>query len=101
MIPATAMGSKPTGVSTEYLPPTLSGITNVLYPSCIANVRKAPLEASVMATILFLDSTFPTCSSSLFFKILKDNAGSVVVPDLDILMMPKLFPSRYSVSSCR
>ena len=30
LIPATAMGSKPTGVRTEKRPPTLSGIINVL-----------------------------------------------------------------------
>lgn len=28
--PATAIGKSPTGVNTEYLPPTSSGITNVL-----------------------------------------------------------------------
>ena len=51
--PAIAIGTKPTGVSTEKRPPTLSGITNVLYPSWFANVRKAPLALSVMAIIFF------------------------------------------------
>lgn len=41
-IPATAIGNNPTAVNTEYLPPTLSGITNFSYPSSSANVFNAP-----------------------------------------------------------
>jgi len=32
-IPAAAIGSNPTGVNTEYLPPISSGTTKVSYPS--------------------------------------------------------------------
>ena len=52
--PATAMGNKPTGVSTEKRPPTLSGMMNDLYPSLSAVTRAAPFRASVTATITFL-----------------------------------------------
>ena len=52
-IPATAIGNSPTAVNTEYLPPTLSGITNVSYPSEFASVFKAPLSLSVVTYILF------------------------------------------------
>lgn len=41
-IPATAIGNNPTGVNTEYLPPILSGITNVVYFSSFASVFNAP-----------------------------------------------------------
>ena len=47
--PATARGSRPTGVSTENRPPTLAGITKVSQPSSVAICRRAPLQGSVMA----------------------------------------------------
>ena len=47
-IPATAIGNNPTGVNTEYLPPILSGITNVVYFSSFASVFNAPFLASVV-----------------------------------------------------
>ena len=58
-IPAAAIGSNPTGVRTENLPPTSSGTTKVSYPSASANVFKAPFALSVVAYILFLASSFP------------------------------------------
>ena len=45
------MGTSPTGVKTEYRPPTSSGITKVLKPSASANFLKAPFDLSVMAII--------------------------------------------------
>lgn len=47
-IPATAIGSKPTAVKTEYLPPILSGITKVVYFSESASCFKAPFFLSVV-----------------------------------------------------
>jgi len=47
-IPLHAIGNNPTAVKTEYLPPTLSGITNFSYPSSSAKVFKAPLFLSVV-----------------------------------------------------
>ena len=52
LIPATAIGNKPTAVKTENLPPTSSGTTKVSYPSCVARLRNAPFLASVVANIL-------------------------------------------------
>ncbi len=92
--PATAMGSNPTGVSTEKRPPTLSGIIKVLYPSWSARVRKAPLLASVMATMRFPASAFPTLLSSISFSKRKAMAGSVVVPDLEITQIPNSLSAR-------
>ena len=43
------MGSNPTAVKTEYLPPMLSGTTNCSYPSFSAKVFKAPFSLSVVA----------------------------------------------------
>ena len=86
--PAQAMGSNPTGVSTEKRPPTLSGMTKLLYPSLSAHVRAAPFFASVMATITSLASSLPRCASHCFFNKRKVRAVSVVVPDLDMLMTP-------------
>ena len=100
-MPATARGSKPTGVSTEKRPPTLSGITNVSYPSLSASVLRAPLALSVIATMRSLASALPTCSSSKAFRIRKAIAGSVVVPLLEILIIPKLLSFRNSVNSTK
>ena len=86
-IPAQAIGSNPTGVSTENLPPTSSGITNVSYPSSSANFFNAPFTLSVVAYILFLASAFPYFSSICFLRTLKAIAGSVVVPDLEITLI--------------
>ena len=83
-IPATAIGNKPTGVSTENLPPTSSGIINVSYPSSSDTCFNAPFLASVVAYILFAASSFPYLFSKNSFKTLKAIAGSVVVPDFDI-----------------
>jgi len=47
--PLHAIGSKPTAVNTEYLPPTSSGTINVSYPSESLNVRSAPFALSVVA----------------------------------------------------
>ena len=57
--PAVAIGNNPTAVKTEYLPPTLSGITNVSYSSSILNFFKAPLSLSVITYVLFLASSKP------------------------------------------
>ena len=83
-IPATAIGNNPTGVSTENLPPTSSGIINVSYPSSSDTCFNAPFLASVVAYILFAASSFPYLFSKNSFKTLKAIAGSVVVPDFDI-----------------
>ena len=53
LIPAVAIGNKPTAVKTEYLPPTSSGTTKVSYPSLSANCFKAPFDLSVVAKIRF------------------------------------------------
>ena len=47
-IPAVAIVSNPTAVNTEYLPPTLSGITNLSYPSSSDSVFSAPFSLSVV-----------------------------------------------------
>ena len=83
-IPATAIGNNPTGVNTENLPPTSSGIINVSYPSSSDTCFNAPFLASVVAYILFAASSFPYLFSKNSFKTLKAIAGSVVVPDFDI-----------------
>ena len=78
-IPAVAIGNNPTAVNTEYLPPILSGITNVVYPSSSAICFRAPLSLSVVTYILFLASSSPYLFSNNSLKILKATAGSVVV----------------------
>ena len=83
-IPAAAIGIKPTGVKTEYLPPTSSGITKVLYLFSVDKVFKAPFLASVVAIILFEAPSFPYLFSAYSFKNLKAIAGSVVVPLFEI-----------------
>ena len=47
--PATAMGSRPTAVSTLYRPPTSSGTTKVSHPSLSARDFRAPRALSVVA----------------------------------------------------
>jgi len=42
------MGSNPTGVKTENLPPISSGIIKVSYPSVSANFLRAPFALSVV-----------------------------------------------------
>ena len=86
--PAMATGSKPTGVSTENLPPTSSGIMNVLYPSISERLLNAPLDLSVIAIILEALSVLPYFFSMWLFNILKATAGSVVVPDFEITTAP-------------
>ena len=86
LIPAAAIGNNPTAVKTENLPPTLSGTTNVSYPSSVASYLSAPLLASVAAYILFLAPSIPYFSSKCFLKTLKAIAGSVVVPDFEITL---------------
>ena len=98
-IPATAIGNSPTAVSTEYLPPTLSGITNVSYFSFCANVFNAPFFLSVVTYILFLASSSPYFDSINSLNILKAIAGSVVVPDLDITFIEKSFELTKSITS--
>ena len=92
-IPATAIGSKPTAVNTENLPPTSSGTTKVSYPSASAKDFKAPFALSVVANILFLASSFPYFFSKYALNILNAIAGSVVVPDLDITFTDTSLPS--------
>ena len=86
-IPAQAIGNNPTGVNTENLPPTSSGITNVSYPSSSASFLSAPRDLSVVANILLLASSFPYFASICFLKTLKAIAGSVVVPDFEIIFI--------------
>ena len=57
-IPTRASGNKPTAENTENLPPTSSGITNVLYPSWSASCLRTPIFLSVVATIFFQWSPF-------------------------------------------
>ena len=90
-IPATAIGNNPTGVSTENLPPTLSGITNVSYPSSSDKAFSAPLSLSVVTYILLLASSIPYLFSSISLNILNAIAGSVVVPDFDITFIEYLY----------
>ena len=47
--PATAMGSRPTAVSTLYRPPTSSGTTKVSHPWSSARDLRAPRALSVVA----------------------------------------------------
>ncbi len=90
-IPATAIGSKPTGVNIEKRPPTSSGITNVSYPSLLASSRKAPRDLSVVAYILSFAPSLPYFFSKCALRILKAIAGSVVVPDFDITFYTYIF----------
>ena len=83
-IPAVAIGNNPTAVSTENLPPTLSGITKVSYFSSFDKVFNAPFFLSVVTYILFLASFTPYFVSNTSLKILNAIAGSVVVPDFEI-----------------
>ena len=83
-IPAVAIGSNPTAVKTEYLPPILSGITKVSYPSSSASFLNAPFCLSVVTYILFLASSIPYFVSKISLNILNAIAGSVVVPDFDM-----------------
>ena len=99
LIPLTAIGKSPTGVKTENLPPTSSGITNVSYFSALDNVFKAPFLLSVVTYILFLASSIPYLPSIISLKILKAIAGSVVVPDFEITFMLKSFPSIKCITS--
>ena len=98
-IPATAIGKSPTGVRTEYLPPILSGITNVSYFSFVASFFKAPSFLSVVTYILFLASSKPYFDSINSLNILNAIAGSVVVPDFDITFIEKSFPDNKSITS--
>ena len=50
-------------------------------------------------SINLLASSLPTASSSCFFSMRKAKAGSVVVPDLEILIRPNCLPFRISQSS--
>ena len=88
-IPATAIGRSPTGVNTEYLPPTLSGITKVSYFSLSASCFKAPFSLSVVTYILLLASSKSYFASNSSLNILNAIAGSVVVPDFDITFIEK------------
>ena len=97
--PLAAIGSKPTAVRTENLPPTSSGITKLSYPSASANCFNAPFFLSVVTYILFLASLIPYFPSRISLKILKAIAGYVVVPDLDITLMLKSFHSSTSITS--
>jgi len=49
-IPETAAGRRPTGLSTENLPPTSGGTLKSRYPSRRANARRAPRSGSVVTT---------------------------------------------------
>ena len=98
-IPAVAIGNRPTAVNTEYLPPTLSGITNCSYPSLSANVFNAPLSLSVVTYILLLASSIPYLFSNISLNILNAIAGSVVVPDFYITFTEKSLSPIYSISS--
>ena len=96
LIPAVAIGKSPTAVKTEYLPPTLSGITNVSYPSSVAKVFNAPFSLSVVTYILSFAFSIPYLFSNISLNILKAIAGSVVVPDFEITLIEKsLFPINY------
>ncbi len=83
-IPEAAIGISPTGVNTEYLPPTSSGITKVLNPYSSESFFNAPFFASVVAKILFFKFSFPYFFSVSASRLLNASAGSVVVPDLEI-----------------
>ena len=98
-IPETAIGSKPTAVNTEYLPPMLSGITNVSYSSSFANFFRAPFSLSVVMYILFLASSIPYFDSINSLNILKAIAGSVVVPDFDITFIDISLLPMHSIKS--
>ncbi|MPN22420.1 hypothetical protein SDC9_169803 [bioreactor metagenome] len=86
LAPDTAIGNNPTAVSTEYLPPTSSGITKVSYPSVSAKDFSAPFDLSVVAYILSFASSLPYFFSNNSLNILNAIAGSVVVPDFDITL---------------
>ena len=73
--PATAIGRRPTGVSTEKRPPTLSGMMKLLYPSLSAHVRAAPFLASVTATMTSLASSLPRWSSTLLLEQTESESG--------------------------
>ena len=98
-IPATAIGNNPTAVKTEYLPPILSGTTNVSYPSSFANCFNAPFSLSVVTYILFLASSNPYLFSKYSLNILNAIAGSVVVPDFDITFIDMSFSPIASIIS--
>ena len=100
-IPATDIGSKPTGVNTEYLPPTLLGITKVSYPSSSESFFNAPFLLSVVTYILFLASSTPYLFSKNSLNTLNAIAGSVVVPDFEITLTEISFSPIKSIKSSK
>ena len=99
--PATAIGSRPTAVSTEKRPPTSSGTTKVSKPSLSASCFKVPRALSVVQKIRSLAPSLPYFFSRSSLKTLKAMAGSVVVPDFEIMLMDTSLPSQIVTSSCR
>ena len=86
-MPWHAIGKRPTAVNTEKRPPTLSGTTNVSYPSASAKVFNAPRALSVVAKILLRASSLPYLAIKACCNTLNAIAGSVVVPDLEITLI--------------
>ena len=85
-IPLTAIGKSPTGVNTEYLPPTLFGITKVWYSSLSAKFFNAPFFLSVVTYILFLASVQKAANGSNQLSIDKNHycITGRNVPDTDV-----------------
>ncbi len=98
--PATAMGKSPTAVSTEKRPPTLSGTTKVSKPSLSASCFSVPLALSVVQKMRSLAPSLPYFFSSSSLNTRKAMAGSVVVPDFEIMLMDTSLPSHRVTSSC-
>ena len=87
--PATARGSSPAGVRTEYRPPMSRGMEKVAYPSWLANARRVPSVRSVVTKMRSRAPSRPYFSSSSCRKRKKAMADSVVEPDLDTTLTEK------------
>ena len=79
--PATARGSSPAGVRTEYRPPMSRGMEKVAYPSWLARARRVPSVRSVVTKMRSRAPSRPYFSSSSCRKRKKAMADSVVEPD--------------------
>ncbi len=100
-IPQTAIGNIPIEVKMPYLPPILSGIVNVSYPSISAKDLKSPLSLFVVIYILSLAFSLPYLSSINAFNKLKAIVGSKVVPDLEITFIDTSLSFINSINSAK
>ncbi len=84
-MPHTAAGKRPTGVSSENLPPTPLGIKKVLKPSCFAIFIRLPFSASVVA-IIWSWYLSPSFVFNMSWMIKNWDMVSEVLPDFVITL---------------